>query len=165
MAEAEKKPQGVHDALAQIGMTVEELEAADQELYLSGKAQRRSRDNRVCACGHRASAHTVVGGVAYCRPTKLECPCKALKPVLEVQDTRCFNFKTEGSGALHALGRGLLACVKREKAVRWIVELQCERCGKEAERLIPTAVSQRGQAVAHATGFDALLCEDCRREV
>jgi hypothetical protein len=155
----------VAEALAQIGMSVEELEEADNELYLSGKAQRRSRDNRICACGHRVSAHTVVGGAAYCRPTKLECPCKSCKPVIEVQDTRCFNFKTEGSGALHALARGLLACVKRGKSVKWIIELQCERCNRPAEKLVPAAVSQRGQAASVATGYDALLCEDCRREV
>ncbi|NBS92158.1 MAG: hypothetical protein EBT27_00155 [Betaproteobacteria bacterium] len=111
------------------------------------------------------SAHTVVGGVAYCRPTKLECPCKSCKPVIEVEDTRCFNFKTEGSGALHALARGMLALAKREKNMRWVVELQCERCKRPAEKLVPTAVTQRGQAATQATGFDALLCEDCRREV
>jgi len=150
-------------ALAQIGMTVDELKKAEEEL--SQVRPNRGRDNRICVCGHRMSAHTVVGGAAFCRPTKMECPCKKPRPVIEAQDTRCFNYKTSGSGALHALARGMLACVEREKSFKWIIPLVCDRCGSAAERLVPCAVTQRGQAVSYATGYDALLCEECRRAV
>lgn len=151
------------EALAQIGMTVEELKEAEEELAKVGS--KRDRDSRICVCGHRMSAHTVIGGAGFCRPTKMECPCKTPRPVIEAADTRCFNFKTNGSGGLHALARGMLACVERGKSFRWIVPLVCDRCKKEADRLIPCAVSQRGQSMSAATGYDALLCEDCRREV
>lgn len=161
--ETEDAKKSAIDALAQIGMTVEEIKAAQEELEATGS--RRDRDNRICACGHRMSAHTVVGGAGFCRPTKMECPCKTPRPVIEAADTRCFNYKTNGSGGLHALARGMLACVERSKRFKWIVPLVCDRCKQEAERLIPSAVSQRGQAMTHATGHDALLCEDCRREV
>lgn len=153
------------EALEALGLSVEELEDAEKELYLSGKLRLRSRDNRICACGHRMSAHTTVAGAGFCRPTKMECPCKAPRPVLEVQDTRLFNYKTEGSGALHALARGILASARGGKWVKWTVDLECDRCKKPAERLLPSAVSQRGQAMPSATGHDALLCEDCRRAV
>lgn len=166
--ERPEEPAGLEDAaaaLAKIGVTLDELEQADEELYRSGRVKRRSRDTRICACGHRMSAHTIVGGASFCRPTKLECPCKTPRAVLNAQDTRCFNYKTEGSGGLHALSRGLLASARRSKRVEWLVDLVCDRCGKSAERLTPTAVTQRGVAVPGATGFDALLCEDCRRDV
>ena len=153
------------EALRAIGLTVEELEEAEQELYLSGKVRQRSRDNRICACGHRMSAHTSVAGASFCRPTKLECPCKSPRPVIAVSDTRSFNFKTEGSGALHALSRGMLALAKKGKTLRWLVDLECDRCKKPAEKLLPSAVSQRGMAMTEATGYDALLCEDCRRAI
>ena len=151
------------EALAQIGMTVEELREAEEELAKVGS--KRDRDSRICVCGHRMSAHTVIGGAGFCRPTKMECPCKTPRPVIEAADTRCFNYKTSGSGGLHALARGMLACVERGKSFRWTIPLVCDRCKKEAERLIPCAVSQRGQSMSAATGYDALLCEDCRREV
>ena len=153
------------DALEALGMTIEELEEAEQKLYASGKLRLRSRDNRICVCGHRMSAHTSVAGTGFCRPTKMECPCKSPRPVLEVQDTRLFNYKTEGSGALHALARGILASVRGGRWVKWSIELVCDRCKKPAERLLPCAVSQRGRAMDEATGHDALLCEECRREI
>lgn len=162
----EETKDGTHEALealAQIGMTVEEIKDAQKNYDQLGP--KRDRDNRICVCGHRMSAHTVVAGAGFCRPTKMECPCKNARPVIEAADTRCFNYKTSGSGGLHALSRGMLACVERGKSFRWIVPLVCDRCKKDADRLIPCAVSQRGQAMSYATGYDALLCEECRREV
>jgi len=153
------------DALAKIGMTIEELQEARAKLDASRDSAGRTRDGRICACGHRMSAHVNVAGAAYCRPTKHECSCKRARPVLEVQDVRCFAYKTEGSGGLHALSQGILASIERGKSVKWTVDLKCDRCSNEVDRLIPTCVSQRGQAVAGPTGYDALLCEDCRRDV
>jgi hypothetical protein len=147
------------ETLAQLGITADEIETAEQSI------DKRNRDSRICACGHRMSAHTVVAGASFCRPTKLECPCKSPRPVLTVSDTRSFNYKTEGSGALHALSRGILALARRGGRSHWLIELKCDRCSRQVDRLLPSAVSQRGRAMTEPTGYDALLCEECRSEI
>jgi hypothetical protein len=152
--------------LAKLGVTLEELDQGAEELAERMPNRIGGRDNRICACGHRVSAHLVIDGrIAVCQPTRLNCPCKTLRPVAEAEDTRCFNYKTEGAAAFHALWRGMRACAERGKEFRWVASLVCDRCGSAAERLVPVPVTQRGVPVQHASGYDALLCEVCRREV
>lgn len=140
----------------------EDVVAGEAELVASGR--RRSGDRRICVCGHPAGRHTQVQGITLCKPTRMECPCKNLRAVLRAEDTRNFLRKTEGSGALHALGRGLKAAHEAGKSVEWLVEAKCDRCGTEAQ-VSPVAVTQRGIVVQSATGFDALLCRKCREQV
>jgi hypothetical protein len=152
--------------LAKLGVTLEELDQGAAELAERMPNRIGGRDNRICACGHRMSAHrSYAGRPAVCQPTRLVCPCKNPRPVAEAEDTRCFNFKTEGEARHHALWRGIRACAERGKEFRWTAPLICDRCKSEAERLVPVPVSQRGVRTPHATGYDALLCEECSREV
>jgi len=137
--------------------TLEEALAADAAL-ISRPAE---RDGRVCVCGHPVARHTQVSGLTFCKPTRMECPCKSVRTVLESDDVRPFLRKTEGAGALHALGRGIAAAVSKGIKVNWVDKLVCDRCKAET-KLSPVPVTQRGIAVNHATGFDALLCEECR---
>lgn len=148
------------EALAMLGFSIDEVEAADETAREKGP-----RDRRVCACGHAVARHAETYGAIYCKPSRMECPCKKVRPVLETGDTRAFLRKTDGLGSQHALVRGIVAAQKRNKSVKWIIELKCDRCGAAAEKLIPTPVTQRGIATTHPTGFDALLCPACIVEV
>ena len=140
----------------------DDVVAGEAELVASGR--RRTGDRRICVCGHPAGRHTQVQGITLCKPTRMECPCKNLRAVLRAEDTRNFLRKTEGSGALHALGRGLRAAQDAGKSVEWLVEAKCDSC-LTAAQVSPVAVTQRGIVVQSATGFDALLCRKCREEV
>lgn len=139
----------------------DEAAAAEEELVTSGR--KRSGDRRICVCGHPVGRHTQVSGIVFCKPTRMDCPCKSLRPVLKAEDTRNFLRKTEGPGALHALGRGLKAAHDAGKNVEWVVEAKCDRCHVEGP-ISPVAVTQRGVIVDVATGYDALLCRKCREE-
>jgi hypothetical protein len=144
-----------------LDFTLEEAQQADKNLIENPVSD---RDGRICICGHPVARHTNVSGLVYCKPTRMECPCKAIRAVVEANDIRPFLRKTSGQGPLHALGRGLQACVVKEVEVNWLIEMKCDRCKKEAP-LSPVPVTQRGISVNHATGFDALLCRECRDQV
>ena len=151
------------DALKAMGLSFEEVAAADKKLV--AKTKSGGRDRRICVCGHAMTKHTVYSGVVDCKPSALRCPCKKPRPVLEVDDTRVFLRKTEGAGAMHALSRGIYACISAGKGVEWIIELACARCGKNDSKVVPVPVSASGRASDGPTGFDALLCSSCRTEV
>ena len=48
---------------------------------------------------------------------------------------------------------------------KWIIDLQCDRCKKNDQNVVPVPVTQHGKAVLYATGYDALLCRECRSSV
>lgn len=148
-----------------MGISVEDMMKAESELEAKGLRRYRYSDNRVCVCGHGVARHTVVGGVVYCKPARMECPCKKTRPVLEVQDTRRFIYRTNGAGPMHALSMGIMSCLQNGKDVKWLIELECDRCKKKTGNVVPVPVTQTGRAVSEATGYDALLCPECRAEV
>lgn len=152
------------EALAMIGLTVDEVDDADAALAEQRKVN-ASINRHVCACGHAIARHTVTHGIVMCKPARMECPCKKARPVLLAQDTRLFIRKTEGGGAAHALSRGIRESITKGKAVEWLIELVCDRCGTSASNVTPVPVSQQGTSRTYATGYDALLCPDCRVEV
>ena len=103
-----------------IGMTVRE---AMNELA-AARGELTGRDLRVCACGHPVNRHTeidVYGDGAkialQCQTPRLTCPCKDLKPVLEVKDTRPFLHKTKGVGKSHALILGISSVQTRRRRI------------------------------------------------
>jgi hypothetical protein len=152
-------------ALESLGISVEEMQKTEEDLEKQGLKRYRYTDSRICLCGHGVGRHTVTNGVVYCKPSRMECPCKKLRPVLEAGDTRLFIRKTSGSGPLHALTLGLLSLIKAGKTAEWVVELECDRCKKKTGDVVPVPVTQYGKAATYATGYDALLCPDCRREI
>lgn len=155
------------EVLAAMGLSLEDMEDAEKQLELMGQRRYKTNDNRICVCGHGVGRHTVLSGVVYCKPSRMECPCKKCRPVIEAEDTRKFLFKTNGAGSMHALSMGILASGKEGRSVRWIVDLPltCDRCGDASENIVPVPVTQTGRATSYATGFDALLCPKCRVEV
>lgn len=152
------------DILLAMGITPEDVDRADVELAERRKAA-ASVNRHVCACGHAMARHTVTHGIVMCKPARMECPCKKARPVLVVQDTRLFIRKTEGGGAEHALIRGIRESLTKEKLVEWLIDPTCDRCGKATDSIVPVPVTQSGTAVSRATGYDVLLCPDCRVEV
>jgi len=149
------------DALAMMGLTPEDIDQADVDLAEQRKAA-AAVDRHVCACGHGIGRHTVVHGIVMCKPARMECPCKRARPVLVAQDTRMFIRKTTGGGAAHALARGIRESLAKDKSVEWLIDLVCDRCGQESNNIVPVPVTQGGTAVTRATGYDALLCPECR---
>jgi len=148
------------DPIAFLDFSIEELKAADEKIR---KAGRTDRDKRVCLCGHSVKVHEKFdGGFVSCTPSRIACACKEVRPVIKVGDVRLFIRKTLGPGPEHALSRGILASIERGNSVEWIVELKCDRCGKEGP-VSPTGVTKSGTVVYDQdTGLNALLCQDCR---
>lgn len=145
------------DALAEMGLTVDEVLEIDATVL--GK---RDKDSRVCLCGHPMGRHTQVAGIVMCKPSRMDCACKRARPVIEVSDLRPFLRKTEGSGALHALTRGMAVLASQGKSAKWLIPLACDRCGALDNKVVPCSVTQQGTAANRSTGFDALLCAKCR---
>jgi hypothetical protein len=124
---------------------------------------RLDRDNRICVCGHPVARHETTFAT-YCKPSKMECPCKKVRPVLQVGDVRCFLRKTTGSGVFHALGLGLQTAVERGFAVTWLIDQKCDKCGVEGP-ISPVPVTSAGVPKEEATGYDVLICKKCRLEL
>lgn len=148
------------DPFAFMDFTLDEAIEADNDM----RQRPAERDGRVCLCGHPMARHTNISGLVICKPTRMECPCKNQRAVLEADDVRPFLRKTGGPGPMHALGRGMAAATTKGIKFNWLVEPECDRCKKQGP-LSPVPVTQRGISTSQATGFDALLCADCRQEV
>ncbi len=149
------------DPLAAMGISLEDALAADKKITY--KTRKGVRDRRICICGHPVARHAEYAGILTCKPTAMRCPCKKVHTVLEADDIRTFLRKTEGSGMMHALTRGIAASVSSGKKVEWIVPLKCDRCGEsEGRKVMPSVVTQGGQMTNNATGYDVLLCDICR---
>jgi hypothetical protein len=149
------------EALAALGITAEEAHEADEKLK-----DRKPRDPRVCLCGHAINKHTTPAGVITCQPSRMYCPCKNIRPVIEVEDTRLFLRKTTGPGVEHALVRGISALAQVGKEARWLDEIKCDRCNTTEGRIMPVPINGASKTVAYeATGLDALLCDKCMEEV
>jgi hypothetical protein len=149
------------DALAAIGINWEEAVEAD-----SKQTERKPRDQRVCLCGHGINRHTDAAGTLLCKPSQIDCKCKKLRPVIEVEDTRLFLRKTNGAGQEHALIRGMSALAKAGKSAKWIEPAMCDRCGKTDGRILPVPLNKASLTIANeGTGIDALLCTDCMEKI
>lgn len=161
----EEETDSAEDALAAMGLSIDDVVAAEEKLEALGSKRYKNSDSRICVCGHAVSRHTVTNSVVYCKPSRMECPCKKCRPVITVQDTRKFLRKTSGAGPFHALALGMLSHVKEGLWVKWIDPPQCDRCGADSNDVVPVPVTQRGVSVQYATGYDALLCPKCREAV
>lgn len=142
----------------------EELE----EALARARGKPRNADRRVCVCGHSASKHDFIDalGISSCTPSRLPCRCERLLSVVEVDDVRCFMWKTDGPGGDHALLRGLASLVSKGKRFEWVEEnRRCERCGSTDEELLPCAVTPEMQVSRRSEKMNSLLCGNCIGEV
>lgn len=115
----------------------------------------------ICICGHPVGRHVESAGLSMCSAGKSSCPCKTVRTVVKVENARIFLRRTKGGGALHALSQGLLAAYKADQKIEWLVEQKCDLCGED-KSVSPVPVTQRGIIVSEATGYDKLLCQECR---
>jgi hypothetical protein len=145
------------DALAAMGVSVDEAIEADKS-----QKDRKPRDPRVCLCGHAINRHTTPAGVVYCKPSQLDCDCKKIEAVIEVEDTRLFLRKTNGPGLEHALIRGMSALADAGKEAKWLVPIECAKCKTTEGAIMPAPINIHSSTVANeSTGYNALLCQDC----
>lgn len=137
-------------ALDVMGIDVHEVTEYNERV----KREKIRTDKRVCVCGHGMGQHRAHHGHMRCEVAKHLCDCQHPEAVLEVQDLRLFQFRTDGPSARHALARGIAESARREKEVRWIVDPMCQKCQVHDGRTVaPVKVSSER---------NVLLCEDCR---
>lgn len=150
--------------LQSLGYDPEEAERVDTQLTQNARAT----DKRICICGHSIGRHDVSLGRPVCQVGKLSCSCREVRPMLIVTDTRPFIRKTEGSGLNHALLRGIGAARKADIQIEKIEnEWHCNKCEANGEtlRLTPMSVTANGFPADYDTGYNVLLCDDCRLTV
>ena len=131
--------------------------------------KRKTKD--ICICGHPESRHYFDETVSLCKPTVMECPCARFKAVIRAEDTRLFQYKTQGPGTEHALTKGLIRSAQKKKTVEWVEDVyKCALCGVlEDIQIYPIAGSEEtGYRVARDPKVEnnmgrknALLCPAC----
>jgi len=144
----------------------------ESDMKLVDEALRQSprrNDKRICICGHSVSRHDDT--TKLCRPSRFDCPCKRLHPVIEVPDTRYFLSRTLGSGEKHALTRGIYLARQAQteefdERAKWLIDMVCENpsCGAET-KLFPVMCDSEGFRLYDSdddAGVTAFYCENCR---
>ena len=136
------------------------------------KQEPRSLDRRICICGHAMSRHHFNNyeGSHYCKPGQYACPCINPRAVIEVPSTRYFMRKSHGSGAKHALPRGIVASIQAlgeeefNAKKKWLVDPLCDIC-KQPAKYYPVRVTPTGDSIGDDEddqGVTAFKCADCR---
>jgi len=144
---------------------IEDMGLDYQEAQQAEEARERGKPKTktICICGHATSRHEEFAGRTACNALMRNCRCREPKVVLQTTDVRMFLSKTEGSGLLHALTRGILAAGKKEIQVSWVDEERyCHKCQATEVRLTPMAVTTNGIPADQDTGYNAFFCDECR---
>jgi hypothetical protein len=167
------------NALAAMGMDPHKIDIHDTSTY-----NKLGVDRRICICGHAMDRHKAEETLDWevpvpilkwndpsaeykCTPNRQACSCRRLIPVLEVSNTKYFLKRTEGSGELHALTRGIRALSKLEQhTMTWLIDLTCFVCGctSEQDRVVP-AVFNADKTIKKtegSIGYDDFICQKCR---
>lgn len=157
--------QSAIDALAMTGIELEELQDVGAALL-----KEPPKDSRVCICGHSMNKHAVINGYVSCKPSRMSCPCKAVRPVLTSTNVRPFMRKSLGSGSAHALMQGFRKAIELDAEISWIEPPTCDyqkngsKCGS-TEQVVPCLVTQNGFYTTEPTGYDVFLCVSCRENL
>jgi|LauGreDrversion4_1035100.scaffolds.fasta_scaffold02376_8 hypothetical protein len=157
--------QSAIDALAMTGIELEELQDVGAALL-----REAPKDSRVCICGHSMNKHTAINGYVLCKPSRMTCPCKAIRPVLTSTNVRPFMRKSSGSGSAHALMQGFRKAIELDADISWIEPPTCDyqkngtKCGS-TDQVVPCLVTQNGFYTTEATGYDVFLCISCKESL
>lgn len=157
--------QSAIDALAMTGIELEELQDVGAALL-----KEPPKDSRVCICGHSMNKHAVINGYVSCKPSRMSCPCKAVRPVLTSTNVRPFMRKSLGSGSAHALMQGFRKAIELDAEISWIEPPTCDyqkngsKCGS-TEQVVPCLVTQNGFYTTEPTGYDVFLCVSCKENL
>jgi hypothetical protein len=153
------------DALAMTGIELEELQDVGAALL-----KEAPKDSRVCICGHSMNKHTAINGYVLCKPSRMACPCKVVRPVLTSTNVRPFMRKSLGSGSAHALMQGFRKAIELDAEISWIEPPTCDyqkngiKCGS-TDQVVPCLVTQNGFYATEATGYDVFLCVSCKENL
>ena len=153
------------DALAMTGIELEELQDVGAALL-----KEPPKNSRVCICGHSMNKHAVINGYVSCKPSRMSCPCKAVRPVLTSTNVRPFMRKSLGSGSAHALMQGFRKAIELDAEISWIEPPTCDyekngsKCGS-TDQVVPCLVTQNGFYTTEPTGYDVFLCVSCRENL
>ncbi len=151
-----EKEDGAMNGLEFFDFDEEDARKGLEEIARSGR-----NDKRICICGHSVARHIVDSGIVSCVAGKQPCPCVEIRAVLRAQNTRGFMRKTMGTGVFHALGSAVAQAVQDGVEIEWLIEQKCDKCGAEG-KVSPCAVTRQGIIMDEATGYDKLLCVECR---
>jgi hypothetical protein len=156
------------EALAAMGIEPETIDTHD-----ISTVNRLGVDRRICMCGHALDRHKAEATLGWdkpipilkwnnpsdpfkCTPNAQSCSCRRLIPVLEVSNTKYFLKKTNGSGELHALTRGLRALAKVQNHImKWLVT---------TDRIVPACFNKDKtiRTEEGSIGYDDFICQKCR---
>jgi hypothetical protein len=167
------------DMLADMGIDPHEIDTHDTSLV-----NKQGVDRRICICGHAMDRHKAAATIGWekpvailkwsdptepfkCTPNAQSCSCRRLIPVLEVSNTKYFLKKTNGSGELHALTRGLRALAKVQNHImKWLVEPTCVICEATGttDRIVPACFNKDKtiRTEEGSIGYDDFICQKCR---
>lgn len=147
-----------NDALGMLGIQIEDF-------------PEKKTTKEVCICGHPEARHYINGDMSLCKPTVMDCSCAQYRGVIRAEDTRYFQYKTNGPGVDHALSKGLKQSAKKNRTVEWLEDAyKCALCEKqETLQIYPISGSEKiGFHIATDPKVDydmgrrnALLCEGC----
>jgi hypothetical protein len=126
--------------------------------------KKNARDGRICLCGHPNKRHEFIRDRAVCKAAKQLCPCSEIRLVLKVDNARPFLRKTTGGGPFHALSQGMATAHAAGIGMEWLVEMKCDVC-REERRLSPVPVNEAGTELNGPSAYNALVCDECRREM
>jgi hypothetical protein len=114
--------------------------------------------------------HDVSSGLVACKPSAMNCPCKAVRLVLISTNVRPFMRKSAGSGASHALMQGLRSAIELGAEISWIEPPSCgdqkkgTKCGS-TDQVVPCLITKNGFHADKPTGYDVFLCPPCRKSL
>lgn len=152
--------QPIADVLDILGVDAEEVQTVMVEI------QRKTASRLICSCGHSMYMHSDLGYERFaCKTGAMWCPCLKKLPVLEVSDTRYFQFKSRGVSAKHALSLGLLRLKERSGFASLIVPKVCMSCKEPKDAIYPTGLDRHMKLALEEAPYNILCCEECLEQL
>lgn len=148
-------PAYFESALGDFGFPEEVLDDHAQD------KMRKEYGRLICVCGHPISNHTKTADMEFCGTARMYCRCQNKVAVLEVEDKRCFMFKSEGYGPRHALLKGVHKSHKNGKKTRFLGEKSCFKCKVVSEILIPIGLDRHFSVCFGEAPYNGLFCVSC----
>jgi hypothetical protein len=142
------------------------LSAEALEMFKS-RGVKKIKSRAVCVCGHSVSHHENVVGSgkdnSVCTPGRLLCECTEIREILVTDNLRMFMFATTGVGAEHALGKGILSCLRSGNTFEWVASpLMCDMCNEEAVEPLPVSANHVTQKpVDYGSTMNKIVCKNC----
>lgn len=144
------------------GVSPLELFGAKAEDIDVGPERKRGVSREICVCGHPMAHHeTVYEGLDSCQESKMFCPCRHKKAVLEAEDLRAFKFSSEGYGRDHALWKGLKKLRNMGKGAVALVDSRCWKCFEERP-IEPVSLTPENRVSRQPQARNVMVCMQCR---